>query len=110
MLTNPSTPILIGVNMPSPVGPLIDCEHAEHGECHIQIVLVVDLLEDKRDYRWDCYDLAGNMKERIGYTHGNIVKADGSVMKGDSIKPLGRLQRAQLNEYLAEIGVENEYN
>jgi len=96
--------------MASPVGPMIIENHDEQDECNIQVVLVVDLLEDKRGYRWDCYDPAGNMLERVGYTHGNVVTADGSVKKGDRIQRLGANQQKKLDAYLEEIGVENDAN
>ena len=96
--------------MASPIGSIITENHGQQDECNIQVVLVVDLLEDKRGYRWDCYDPAGNMLERVGYTHGNVVVADGSVKKGDRIRPLGLKQEKRLEGYLKEIGVENDTN
>lgn len=92
--------------MPTPIGPMIIENHDESNECNIQVVLVVDAREDKREYRWDCYDPQGNMLERVGYTHGLITFPDGHVLKGDTITPLPVRQKAKLAEYLLEIGVE----
>ena len=96
--------------MSTPVGPNIGQDHDTPHECFIQVVLVVDAQEDKRVYRWDCYDLKGNMLERVGYKHGMIEKADGSMIKGDTVLPFSPANRAKLKGYLEEIGVENVSN
>ena len=92
--------------MSTPVGPGISQGHDTANECVIQIVLVVDAQVDERVYRWDCYDFAGNMLERVGYRHGMIEKADGSMIKGDTVLSLEVGQKAKLTKYLKEIGVE----
>jgi len=92
--------------MSTPVGPMVIENHDEEDECNIQVVLVIDAQRDIREYRYDCYDPAGNMLERVGYTHGVITFADGHVQKGDTIRNLGPKQKTKLAEYLKEIGVE----
>ena len=92
--------------MATPIGPMIIENHGKLDERNIQVVMVVDLLEDSRGQRWDRYDPAGNMIERVGYTHGNVIIADGSVKKGDRILKLGVNQQKQLDGYLVTIGIE----
>lgn len=92
--------------MATPIGPMIIENHGKLDERNIQVVMVVDLLEDSRGHRWDSYDPAGNMIERVGYTHGNVIIADGSVKKGDRILKLGVNQQKQLDGYLVTIGIE----
>ena len=92
--------------MATPVGDPIIENHDKEDEKNVQVVLVVDAREDKREYCYDCYDPAGNFLERVGYTVGQIEHPDGHIQNGDTVTSKTVAQKTKLNSYLAEIGIE----
>ena len=94
--------------MSTPIGDIIVENHDKEDEKNVQVVLVIDAREDKREYCYDYYDPAGNFLERVGYTVGVIEHPDGHIQSGDTVTTKTVAQKSKLNSYLTTIGIEVE--
>ena len=92
--------------MSTPIGDTIVENHDKEDERNVQVVLVIDSREDKREYCYDYYDPAGNFLERVGYTVGVIEHSDGHIQSGDTVTTKTVAQKTKLNSYLTTIGIE----
>lgn len=92
--------------MPEPVGETFVENDDTPEEENIVVVKVTDASTDKSEFRWDVYSPGGELKERVGYRYGAVVKEDGGVVQGDTLLTLNTSQTTKLKTYLFKAGVE----
>jgi len=86
--------------MATPVGEMQHENEGMEDEYHAQVVLVIDSEEGKREYRYQNYDLAGNMTKRVGYSSGIKIWNSGSTGQGDTMGTLTFKEKTTLTKYL----------